>query len=601
MSVDTPSAEVPRLLVRDLTVVTSRSGAEVVQAVTLEIASGQVLGIVGESGSGKTTLGLALLGYARRGLRIDRGSIELDGKDLLSLPSGELRSARGSVVSYVPQDPGTALNPSRRVGPQLREALTIHGVNRRQAADRVTELLAEVGLESVPGILSAYPHQLSGGQQQRVVIAMAFACRPRLIVLDEPTTGLDVNTQRTVLDTVRSLCARYGVAAAYVSHDVAVVREISQRVAVVYSGRVVEIGPTEELFTSPQHPYTRGLLQAVPAADQSLVLTGMEGFPPRPGQRPPGCAFAPRCPVRIDQCMTERPALLPSGRAEHLARCHLVSSSHSLLPLPKRRASLGLTASATEASVISIVGLTAKYGTNVVLKGVDLHVAPGECLAVVGESGSGKTTFARCLSGLHLDWSGSIMFEDAAVPAGIKNRSKRVLQDIQYIFQNPYASLNPRRTIGSLIAQPLDQFGALSRNEKQQRTLASLDAVSLPPDFLDQYPDQLSGGERQRVAIARALVVEPRVLICDEITSALDVSVQASVVETLSTLQSEKHLSLVFITHNLPLVRSIAQRVVVLDQGVIVETGPTESVLDHPQADYTRVLLSAAPGEPDVW
>ena len=595
MNIDTKSTEAPRLSVRDLTVVTSRSGAEVVQSVSLEIAAGEVLGIVGESGSGKTTLGLALLGYARRGLRIDRGSVELDGKDLLSLPPAELRSARGSVVAYVPQDPGTALNPSRRVGPQLRETLTIHGANRQEAADRVTEMLDEVGLDSIPGILSAYPHQLSGGQQQRVAIAMAFACRPRLIVLDEPTTGLDVNTQRTVLDTVRLLCAQYGVAAAYVSHDVAVVREISQRVAVVYSGRLVEIGPTEELFTSPQHPYTRGLLQAMPTADRSLVLIGMEGFPPRPGQRPPGCAFAPRCPVRIDQCMTERPVLLSTGAPGHLARCHLVSSTQELPPLPERPTNVGRVASVTKASVLSIEGLTAKYGSNVVLKGVDLHVAPGECLAVVGESGSGKTTFARCLSGLHLDWSGSITFEDTAVPAGIKHRSKAVLQDIQYIFQNPYASLNPRRTIGSLIAQPLDQFGALSRDEKEERTLAALDSVSLPQEFLNQYPDQLSGGERQRVAIARALVVEPRLLICDEITSALDVSVQASVVETLIALQSERHLSLLFITHNLALVRSIAQRVVVLDQGVIVEAGPTESVLDHPQADYTRVLLAAAP------
>lgn len=279
MNVTPSSVAAPRLVVRDLTVVAARSGAEVVQSVSLEIAAGEVLGIVGESGSGKTTLGLALLGFTRRGLRIDRGSVDLDGQDVLQLPARELTAARGSLVSYVPQDPGTALNPARRVGPQLMEALTVHGFNRKDAADRIAELLDEVGLSSVPEVLSAYPHQLSGGQQQRVVIAMAFACRPRLIVLDEPTTGLDVNTQRTVLNTIRGLCARYGVAAAYVSHDVAVVREISQRVAVVYSGRIVEVGPTLELFTRPQHPYTRGLLQSVPDAEKSLALLGIEGFP----------------------------------------------------------------------------------------------------------------------------------------------------------------------------------------------------------------------------------------------------------------------------------------------------------------------------------
>ncbi len=596
MSLESGTVAVPRLVVKDLTVVSARSGAEIVQSVSLTIEAGQVLGIVGESGSGKTTLGLALLGFTRRGLRVERGSVELDGEDILALTSRELTAARGLLVSYVPQDPGTALNPSRRVGPQLLEALTVHGADRDSAATRVNELLDEVGLSAVTSVLSAYPHQLSGGQQQRVAIAMAFACRPRLIVLDEPTTGLDVNTQRTVLNTVRGLCSRYGVAAAYVSHDVAVVREISQRVAVVYSGRIVEVGPTDELFLRPQHPYTRGLLQSVPDADQTLALVGIEGFPPRPGNRPPGCAFAPRCPVRIDQCMTERPTLLSIGSPGHLARCHLVSATPEPVALPPRRATLLRVSGEADSAVVSAQQLTAKYGSKVVLKGVDLHVDPGECLAVVGESGSGKTTFARCLSGLHLDWAGSIRYQDEPVVPGVKNRSKEVLRDIQYIFQNPYSSLNPRRTIGSLVAQPLDQFSrGLSRDEKLRRTLSALDSVSLPPEFLNQYPDQLSGGERQRVAIARALVVEPRLLICDEITSALDVSVQASVVETLLRLQVERGLSLLFITHNLALVRSIAQRVVVLDQGVIVESGETDSVLDRPQAEYTKSLLAATP------
>ncbi|MFN3602328.1 MAG: ABC transporter ATP-binding protein [Dietzia sp.] len=585
----------PRLRVRDLTV-TADSGAEVVQNVSFDLMAGEILGIVGESGSGKTTLGLALLAYARRGLRIAAGAIEVDGKDLLRFSQEQLRAARGALVSYVPQDPGTALNPVRRVGPQLRECLTAHGVDGRSVDRRMSELVTEVGLDTVPKLLSAYPHQLSGGQQQRVTIAMAFACRPGLIVLDEPTTGLDAATQQVVLNTVRSLCERYGTAAVYVSHDIDVVRRISDRVAVVYSGRVVEIASSTELFDRPAHPYTRGLLMAVPSTDSSRRLVGIDGFPPRPGQRPPGCAFSPRCPVVIDRCATQQPSLVPVGSAGHSARCHLATEAPTSLPLPQVRAGADSFGDDVRNALVRVEDLSAGYGHKTVLAGVSLAVAPGECLAVVGESGSGKTTFARCLSGLHTQWTGAITYRDQPVPPGVRARSPEMLRDIQYIFQNPYAALNPRRTIGALVSQPLDQFGRFSRQEKADKARAALEAVSLTPELLNRYPDQLSGGERQRVAIARALIVEPQVLVCDEITSALDVSVQAALVETLLQLRAERGVSLIFITHNLALVRSIAQRLVVLDGGVIVEAGETATVLDRPQATYTRSLLAAGRG-----
>ena len=595
-----------RVVIEHLTVQARRSLSEIIQDISLSVPAGEILGVVGESGSGKTTLGLAMLRHTRRGLKISNGTIMIDGKDIGELPPAEMRTLRGKTLAYVPQDPGTALNPARRIGPQLDEALTAHGSSKQEARARVQELLGEVGLTSVPNVLTSYPHQLSGGQQQRVTIALAFACRPGLIVLDEPTTGLDVTTQRTVLTTVKELCVKYGVAAIYVSHDVLVVGELADRVAVVYAGRVIEIGTTVEVLRSPQHPYTRGLLRAVPSPERSTPLVGMEGVPPRPGQRPPGCAFAPRCPVSVDRCHRERPELYPAGADDHMARCFLVGQVASQesasvggapdVPSTRREAN----ASAGGAVVLQVEDLRASYGPHRVLHGVSLAVPANACVAVVGESGSGKTTLARCIVGLHTSWTGEMMFEAARLTPGISDRSKDTLRGVQYIFQNPYASLNPRRTIGGLLAQPLEHFTTLGRRERDHKVVEAIQAVSMSPDMLDRYPDQLSGGERQRVAIARALIVDPRVLICDEVTSALDVSVQAAVVEMLRRLQVEQNLSLVFITHNLALVRSIAQQVVVMKTGVIVESGPTDTVLGDPQHEYTQKLLEDVPKFSDI-
>jgi peptide/nickel transport system ATP-binding protein len=604
-------APAARIIVKNLTVSATATGAEVVQDVSLSVAPGEILGVVGESGSGKTTLGLAMIGHTRRGLKITSGEIMLDGTDLRALSADKLRELRGSAMAYVPQDPGTALNPARRIGPQLREALTVHGRGKEEVEERISELLREVGLQSIPNLLNVYPHQLSGGQQQRVAIAMAFACRPSLIVLDEPTTGLDVSTQRTVLETIAGLCESYGVAAVYVTHDVMVVGELAHRVVVVYSGRVVEDGFTEDVFRNPSHPYTRGLLRAVPSPDRAQRLIGMDGVPPRPGQRPPGCSFAPRCPVKVERCTHELPALAPAGAHEHWARCLLVGqvaerepatviATEITGPTVQEAAAAAAVAAGALEPVLRVDELNGHYGTRQVLFGINIAVPPNSCVAVVGESGSGKTTLARCLAGLHSSWDGDIRYTGKELTPGIKKRSKEVLQGVQYIFQNPYASLNPRRTIGGLVSQPLEQFTDFNRRERDQRVAQAIKSVHLPLELMSRYPDQLSGGERQRVAIARAIVVSPRLLICDEVTSALDVSVQAAVVEMLRRLQGEQSLSMLFITHNLALVRNIATEVIVMNLGHIVESGPVAEVLDNPQAEYTRHLLEDVPKFSDV-
>ena len=596
MSVTAPPA---RLVVEGLTVAMAGSGAAVIEDVSVEVAAGEVLGVVGESGSGKTTLGLAMVGHARRGLKIAAGSVRLDGTDLLSLPGAELRKLRGAEIAYVPQDPSTAINPSLRVGGLLKEILAAHGWQGPEADARLAEVLSEVGLDSRHGILSAYPHQLSGGQQQRVAIAMAFACRPRLIVLDEPTTGLDVTTQRTVLETVARMCASYGVAAVYVSHDVVVVGELSHRIAVVYSGRVIETGATADVFGAPAHPYTQGLLRAVPSPERSGRLIGMEGVPPRPGQRPAGCSFAPRCPLVIERCTAAVPELIPAGRPGQLARCVLVETGQARTVAAPASASgpdLAVPAQTPPAPVLQVAGLDAFYGHRQVLSGIHLTVPPDTCVAVVGESGSGKTTLARCIAGLHGGWTGEVRYAGQPLPAGIRRRQKEVLRGIQYVFQNSYASLNPRRTVGGLVAQPLETFAEGRRARASDgEILDALRSAALSVEVVNRYPDQLSGGERQRVAIARTLAVTPTLLICDEVTSSLDVSVQAAVVELLRRLQRQHGLAMIFITHNIALVRSIAQQVVVMHDGRIVESGTITDVLDHPRADYTRHLLDDVP------
>ena len=582
-----------RLKVVGLEVRLGRSGPDVVRDVSFAVPAGEVLGLVGESGSGKTTVALALLGHARRGLRITAGQVLLDGIDLLALSPRDLRAARGARVSYVPQDPSSALNPALRVGTQIREVLRVHAeaVGATGQSDRVAEVMREVYLDPTPEMLHRYPHQLSGGQQQRVALAMAFACRPSLIVLDEPTTGLDVSTQRHVLDTVRSLCRSYGVATVYVSHDLAVVSGLVSDVAVMYAGRVVEIGSTARLFGEPVHPYTRGLIGAVPSPERAEVLTGIDGQQPRPGRRGAGCSFAARCDYAIGDCTTQAPEpVTVVGRSVRCLRAWSIQATH-----PEHLPVVAGPPAVTGTPALSVRGVTASYASTPVLSGIGLEVPPRACVAIVGESGSGKTTLARCVAGLHSNWTGEITLQGTPMARGARQRDKDVLRRVQYIFQNPYTSLNPRKTVGQIIDQQLKQFTGLSTRDRAARVVSVLEDVSLGPDFLSCYPDQLSGGERQRVAIARALVVQPELLICDEVTSSLDVSVQAIIVELLRRIQQERHLAMIFITHNLALVRSIAQSAVVLCRGAVVESGPVEQILEHPADPYTQRLMEDVP------
>jgi len=568
---------------------------DIVDGISFRVGAGEVLGLVGESGSGKTTVGLAVLGHTRRGARVARGEVRIEGRDILPLPELERQRLRGKLVSYVPQDPASSLNPALKIETQLDETLSAHGFGSSDAERRarIVEALAEVLLPSDETFLRRYPHQLSGGQQQRVALAMAFANRPRVIVLDEPTTGLDVTTQAHVLETVRDLCSAHGVAAVYVSHDLAVVATLADRVAVMYGGRIAELGPTATLFRQAAHPYTRRLIEAIPEISGQHALIGIPGTAPRPGDRPNGCFFAPRCAYVRDECTTAEPPL-ERVSDEHEVRCirhsAVLRDATAARAVATPRPEIGV-----EDALVAVVDVNASYGTRQVLHDVGLVVRPRECLALVGESGSGKTTLARCVAGLHASYTGEVSFRGKVLPAGSRSRDADTLREIQYVFQSPYNSLNPRKTIAQIIEQPLRHFFSIGGSDARGRVRASLDRVQLSTTCLDRYPHQLSGGERQRVAIARALVAEPQLLVCDEVTSALDVSVQAAIIDVLAELQRELHIGLLFVTHNLALIRTLSQEVAVMNGGRIVERGRVDDVLDAPKADYTKTLLSDTP------
>jgi oligopeptide/dipeptide ABC transporter ATP-binding protein len=582
----------PVLQVEGLRVELEGRGVDIVDEISFEIAAGEVLGLVGESGSGKSTVGLAILGHTRRGARIVGGEVRVEGRDILRSSPGQLRALRGRTISYVPQDPASALNPALRIREQLEETLVAHGLGeaRRQ---RLGEMLQEVLLPDDDAFLRRYPHQLSGGQQQRVGLAMAFACRPRVIVLDEPTTGLDVRTQAHVLETVRELCETHRVAALYVSHDLAVVATLAQRVAVMYAGRIVELGPERALFRASAHPYARRLVEAIPELSGRHALEGIAGTAPRPGQRPDGCFFAPRCGFAVAECVEAFPPVERVAE-RHEVRCFrhaevLAASARERRPAPE----LPLVDAAS--TLVEVSGIAAFHGTRQVLFDVDLEVKPRQCVALVGESGSGKTTLARCIAGLHRNFSGEIRLHGRPLAAGARARDLRTRRELQYIFQSPYSSLNPRKTISQIVAQPLRLFFGLDHAAMDERVVTTLERVRLGSSVLPRYPHELSGGERQRVAIARALAAEPTLLVCDEVTSALDVSVQAAIIDLIAELQQEMQLGLLFVTHNLALVRTIAEEVVVMSVGRIVERGKVDDVLDAPQDTYTKALLADTP------
>ncbi len=570
-----------------------RTGVAVVEDVDLVLYPGEVLGLVGESGSGKTTTGTALLGYARTGARITEGDIRVAGHSIRELDPSSVRRLRGVEIGYVPQDPSSALNPAIRIGAQLRELLDLHAIGTPSERDRrIREILPEVGLEADDDFLARYPHQLSGGQVQRVALAMMFLPRPKVLVLDEPTTGLDVTTQAMVLETLLQLCRRFEVGALYVSHDLAVVSTIAQRVAVMYAGQVVEQGPVQEIFRNPRHPYTRALLAAIPHLDVAWLLSGIPGRTPSPGDRPQGCRFHDRCTFAVESCASTSPADVEVGPA-HRARCLRTNELGDWDP--RDRVVSDTPADRPREVVLSVEHLDVHYGASQVVHDVGFDVARQEVVALVGESGSGKTSISRCVGGIHKQWQGSIAVDGEQLAPAARRRTSEQRQRVQYIFQNPYLSLNPRRTVQQILVRPLELFGIAKGRDAREQAAELLDQVQLDAGLLTLRTNRLSGGERQRVAIARALATRPDLLVCDEITSALDVSIQGSIVELLARIKAERKVSMLFVTHDLPLVRSIADRVLVLQHGRLVEAGAVSDVLDRPQHPYTRDLLAHSP------
>lgn len=579
--------------VENVRVELNHSGSDIVDDISFTIESGEVLALVGESGCGKTTIGLALLGDARSGTSITKGSIRIAETNVLKLSPEQLQDFRGTVVSFVPQNPGAALNPALRVGKQLSEILEFHmkAPSRDLIARRIRDILTEVNLPSDESFLRRFPHQLSGGQQQRLCLAAAFIMEPSLLILDEPTTGLDVATQARILETVRDLCSRHGVAALYITHDLAVVANIAQRVMVLYAGRLAEIGPRVSLLSNPAHPYTRKLVAAVPDIRRKHFYKPIPGTAPRPGSRPSGCYFSPRCWAAIPPCYDTDPPTV-EVKSGHLARCLRVGESLQLAP-PETTQSPG--SRVHQQVLLTIENVSAHFGQSNVIQDVTAEIRRDECLAIVGESGSGKTTLARAIVGLHHGYRGTIEFEGQLLERRGRERTVETQRRIQYVFQNPYNSLNPRRRIAESLAMPIVRFFDVRGRLVREQVARALERVMLSPELAHRYPPELSGGELQRVAIARALVCKPSLMICDEVTSALDVSVQAAIIELLGRLRSEEGLSLLFITHNVALVRSISDRVLVMDNGRVVEQGDTDVVLDQPSAPHTRTLLEHAP------
>ncbi len=567
--------------------VTTAGGEPIVDDVALRVGGGEIVALVGESGSGKTTCGLAALGFARDGARIAAGSIHVGGRELLTLQERELRGVRGRHVSYVSQNPDAALNPAMRVGDHLRELLRAHGQPRTDAV--VAGALERVHLPGERAFQRRYPHQLSGGQQQRLAIALALACGPTVAVMDEPTTGLDVVTQARILDEVKRLRDESDLGVLYISHDLAAVSSIADRIVVMYAGRIVEDGPAAPLLARPRHPYTRGLLASVPDHRAPRRLRGIAGAVAAVGERPAGCSFAPRCELATDACR----AAVPPLRAVDATRS--VRCIHTAEVPPPPAEPLPARAQIDGAAMLEVRDLHVAFGEGVVAaEHVSFAVARGECLALVGESGSGKTTIARCVAGLHAPDRGAIALDGAPLAALARGRTREQRRRLQIVFQNPFASLNPRERVVDGVARPLRELGG-SRADALRAAHEMLERVRLPRGLAASRPAELSGGELQRVAIARGLVVDPELLLCDEITSALDVSVQAAVLDLLGELRAELGLTLLFITHDLGVVAAIADRVLVLRDGCVVEQGGVDAVVTAPAEQYTRTLVAAAP------
>lgn len=633
MSTPVQNTAGPLLSISDLHVTIPQRRGEVtpLRGVNLTLRQGRTLGIVGESGSGKTMTALALMGLLPANGRISRGSIEFDGVDLVSATPKQARRRRGTDLGMIFQDPMTSLNPTMQIGDQIGEGLIVHQrLGRKEARRRAIEILERVGMPRPDRIAADYPHQLSGGMRQRAMIAMALVNHPKLLIADEPTTALDVTTQRQILDLIEDIKEEYDSAAILVTHDLGVVAGRADEVAVMYAGRVVEHAPARELFENPQHQYTRALLAALPErASGSDRLYAITGMPPSLKEEIAGCPFAPRCHRAQDDCLTgtiafedhgagHRVACLHPGGEEHLGQLSVpaaaaekqVLAAQSEAPAPETGAAEDVPASAEV--VLDVDGISKNYpalggsvirrriGTVSAVNDVTFSVREGETFGLVGESGCGKSTLGRVIAALEQPSEGVIHLDGTDIEGGKGRNSKAVHRSVQLMFQDSAAAMDPRMRVDEILTEPLDIQGVGTAKDRARRVEELIDDVGLAQDSLERYPHEFSGGQLQRIGLARSLALDPRVVVCDEPVSALDVSVQAQVLNQMKDIQAEHRLAYVFISHDLSVVRYMSDRIGVMYLGTMVEQGPAEEVSARPRHPYTRVLIDAVPTvEPD--
>lgn len=600
---------------------TSRGTVRAVEDMSYEVRRGEVVAIVGESGSGKSVSALAILGLLpAKTARVTAGRVMFEGRDLLSLSPEQMRRIRGREIGMIFQEPMTSLNPVLSIGDQITEPLKLHlGMDQAAADARAAELLKLVGIPDAERRLRQYPHEFSGGMRQRVMIAIGLSCNPKLLIADEPTTALDVTIQAQILELMKDLSRRLGIAMIIITHNLGVVARYADRVNVVYAARIAEQGPAERIFGAPRHPYTVGLLRAVPRLDQPREqrLATIDGLPPDLMNPPGGCRFAARCPARLEICQT-LPPLTDQGGGHHTA-CHRAGEMTAtfragLYPVVASGAGREGAGSDVAAPIaLDVRGLektfylpigrnpfSRRYASIRAVDNVSFTVEAGRTLGLVGESGCGKTTVGRAILRLLDPTAGRILFGGADIAKAAPAELGAMRRRMQVIFQDPFSSLNPRMTVGQIIAEPLRVYGLVpDQTEARRRVGQLLGDVGLFPYAAERYPHQLSGGQRQRVGIARALAMEPTTIICDEPVSALDVSVQAQIINLLEDLQARLGLTYVFIAHDLAVVRHLAHRVAVMYLGQVMELAESDDLFAAPLHPYTQALMDAAP-VPDV-